>query len=205
MKHLIILGAGGHGRVIADIAEKTGQFSNIEFLDDARKEMQGNIKVIGTIRDYTHYLKEACFIVAIGNAHVRESLQRQLQSVGAEIATLIHPAAIIGRNVEIGVGTVIMPGAVINCDVRIGEGVIVNTSCSIDHDCVLDDFVHISVGAHLAGAVNVGTRTMIGAGATVINNVSIDEDVIVGAGAVVIDGLKEEGIYVGVPAKKVVK
>lgn len=205
MKHLIILGAGGHGRVIADLAERTGQFSSIEFLDDARKESQGNIKVIGPIRDYENHLKDACFIVAIGNAYVRESLQRQLQSVGAEIATLIHPTAIIGRNVEIGVGTVVMPGSVINCDVRIGEGVIVNTSSSIDHDCIINDFVHVSVGAHLAGTVNVGTRSMIGAGATVINNVSICDDIVVGAGAVVISSLKEDGIYVGVPAKKVVK
>lgn len=189
--------------MIADIAEKTGRFSRIEFLDDAWKESQGYIKVIGPIRDYTHYLKDACFIVAIGNAHIRESLQRQLQSEGAEITTLIHPAAIIGRNVEIGAGTVVMPGAVINCDAKIGAGVIVNTSCSIDHDCVIKDFVHVSVGAHLAGTVTVGTRSMIGAGATVINNVSICDDVVIGAGAVVVNNIENNGTYVGVPAKRV--
>ena len=201
MKRLIIIGAGGHGRVIADIAEKLGCYKEIFFLDDANIKESGGYAVMGKIRDYVSFLQNFEFIVAIGNADLRNKIQTELERNGARIATIIHPSAVIGGRTAIGAGTVVMAGAVINCDAVIGKGVIINTSSSVDHDCVIDDFSHISVGARLAGNVKVGTNSIISAGATVINNIEICENVVVGAGAVVVKSIEKSGTYIGVPAK----
>lgn len=196
MKRLVIIGASGHGKVVADIAVKNG-YKEIVFLDDNEsiKECAG-FQVIGKIAE-AEYLDDDK-IVAIGNAKIRKKIQNKLNG----LVTLIHPEAIISRRVKIGIGTVVMAGAVINSDVEIGNGCIINTGSSVDHDCKLGDYVHISVGAHVAGTVEIGNGTWIGAGATVINNVSICHDCIVGAGALVIKNVKKIGTYIGVPAKE---
>lgn len=201
MKRLIIIGAGGHGRVIADMAEKLGCYKEIFFLDDANIKKSGGYVVLGKTKDYVSLLQNSEFIVAIGNADLRNKIQTELERNSARIATMIHPSAVIGGRTEIGAGTVVMAGVVINCDANIGKGVIINTSSSVDHDCVIGDFSHISVGARLAGNVKVGANSMISAGATVINNIEICENVIVGAGAVVVKSIEKSGTYVGVPAK----
>ncbi len=200
MRDLMIIGAGGHGRVIADIAAATGKYSGICFLDDS---VQGDssLNIVGKVSDYKLYINDCDFVVAIGNNSVRKKIQSELTENGAVMATLVHPAAVIGSGVSIGCGTVVMAGAVINSNAKIGEGVIVNTCSSIDHDCVVGSYAHISVGAHLAGTVVVGDRTMIGAGATVINNTSISKDCIIGAGGVVIGDILTSGTYVGVPVR----
>lgn len=196
LKKLVIIGASGHGKVIADIAVKNG-YEDIVFLDDNEsiKECAG-FPTFGKVKDAEAF--NADKIVAIGNAKIREKIQKNLQNV----ITLIHPDAVISRRVEIGVGTVVMAGAVINSDVVIGDGCIINTGASVDHDCKVEDYVHISVGAHVAGTVNVGARTWIGAGSTISNNVNICSDCMIGVGAAVVTPLFESGIYVGVPAKK---
>lgn len=195
---LMILGASGHGKVIADIARLSG-YEKIEYLDDA---LNAPIPTIGTVADHTRFLASHDFIVAIGNNAIRERITKMLRAGNADLATLIHPAATIGSNVTIGEGTVIMAGAVINADASVGNGAIVNTCSSIDHDCTVGDFTHVSVGSRLAGTVTVGDRTMIGAGAVVINNRSICADCMIGAGAIVVENIKESGTYVGVPAKR---
>lgn len=179
MNRLIIIGASGHGKVIADIAEKCG-YQDIVFLDDnAEKEECAGFPIVGKVSDAIKL--EGDKIVAIGNASIRERIQNDLDTV-----TLIHPNAIISRRVSIGKGTVIMAGVVVNSDSVIGDGVIINTGSSVDHDCVVNDYAHISVGAHIAGTCRIGKRTWIGAGATVSNNVSVMDDCMVGAGAVVV-------------------
>ena len=202
MRNLVIIGAGGHGRVIADIADATGKYSDICFLDDSAQS-DSSLNIVGKVSDYKSYINDCDFVVAIGNNKVRKRIQSELTEDGAVMATLVHPTAVIGSGVSIGRGTVVMAGAIINANAIIGEGVIVNTSSSVDHDCVIDSYCHISVGAHLAGTVFVGSETMIGAGATVINNISICEDSIIGAGAVVIEDIVDRGTYVGVPARKI--
>lgn len=193
MNRLIIVGASGHGKVIADIAVKNG-YEDIVFLDDDETiEECAGFPVIGK----TGIAKAlgGDKIVAIGNGSIRERIQRELETV-----VLIHPSAVIGRRVKIGKGTVVMAGAVINSDTCIGEGCIINTSSSVDHDCAVEDYSHISVGAHLCGTVHVGKGTWIGAGAIVSNNISICGNVMVGAGAVVVNSINTEGVYAGVPA-----
>ena len=199
MNRLIILGASGHGKVISDIAEKSG-YTDIVFLDDNKniKECAG-YPVIGKIADAEQMSGDK--IVAIGNPKIRE---RILNSISKSI-TLIHPDAVISRRVEIGTGSVVMAGAIINSDTIIGKGTIINTGSSVDHDCKIADYCHISVGAHVAGTVQIGARTWIGAGATVINNVKICSDCMIGAGAVIVGDINERGTYVGVPAKRIDK
>lgn len=197
MKKLVVIGAGGHGKVVADIA-KACEYEEIIFLDDSDTTC-----AIGKVCDYGHYMEEYGFIVAIGNSKVREKLQNKLLENGCQIVTLIHPNAIVGSNVSIGIGTVVMAGTVINTGTKIGNGVIVNTSSSVDHDNVVRDYCHISVGAHLAGTVSIGKHTWIGAGAIVSNNISICEECMIGAGAVVVKNIEDRGTYIGVPARKI--
>lgn len=191
---LIIIGASGHGKVIADIALLNG-YEDIVFLDDddCVKECAG-FPVIGKTVEAQNLSGDK--IVAIGNSAIRQRMMKNINTI-----TLIHPGAIIGRGVKIGMGTVVMAGAIINTEATIGNGCIINTSASVDHDCRLDDYVHVAVGAHVCGTVDIGTRTWIGAGATVINNLKVCSDVLIGAGAVVTDDIEKSGTYIGVPAR----
>jgi sugar O-acyltransferase (sialic acid O-acetyltransferase NeuD family) len=199
-KTIVIIGASGHGKVIADIAKKTG-YSKILFLDDNDQLIScGGYSVAGQVANYKTY--DCDMIVAIGNTEVRQRIQTELMNAGKHLATLIHPAAVIGENIVIGDGTVVMAGAVVNPGVTIGKGCIINTCASVDHDCVLEDYVHISVGSHLAGNVHVGNRTWIGIGAVISNNISITSGCMIGAGTVVVRDIKSEGTYAGVPAKR---
>lgn len=197
-KRLIIIGASGHGKVIADIALLNG-YEDIVFLDDDEsiKKCAG-FPVIGKTSEAKTL--DGDKVVAIGNAKIRQRIMSDIQTV-----TLVHSKAVIGRNVEIGEGTVVMAGAVINPESKIGKGCIINTDSSVDHDCIIGDFVHVAVGAHICGTVKVGHGTWIGAGATVSNNISICANVTLGAGTVVVKDIAEDGTYIGVPARKMDK
>ena len=202
-KKLLIIGAGGHGRVVADVASRTGRYEALAFLDDSVPEGPLPYPYLGNCAMAEQLVAEYDMFVAIGNGAVRQKLMERLVSIGAHMATVIAPDAVIGADVQIGTGTVIMSGVVINTATRIGQGVIVNTASSVDHDCVIEDYCHVAVGAHLCGTIHIGAQTWIGAGATVINNTQICSGCIIGAGAVVIRNIEEAGTYVGVPAKKV--
>jgi len=198
MRTLVIIGASGHGRVVADIAEKAG-YERILFLDDNINIKEcGPYSVVGRSTEAIRY-KNCDFFVAIGNAVIRRKLQEQLKQLN--VATLIHPNAIIGKDVRIGIGTVVMAGAVINPGSQIGDGCIINTCASVDHDCCIGDYVHVSVGSHLAGSVKIKDDTWVGAGATIINNINVTSGCMIGAGAVVVKDIIEKGTYLGVPAK----
>lgn len=200
-KNLAVIGAGGHGKVIADLASRLRRYDTIIFLDDNEKlKHVSGYDVVGKTDTAMHYAKEYEFVIAIGNPSTRERLHSFLAENGAEFATLIHPFSYVSASAQIGAGAVIMAGAVVQPDTKIGCGVIVNTSASVDHECIIGDFSHIAVGAHVAGEVTIGSKCWIGAGATVSNNVCIKNDITIGAGAVVIKNIDEPGIYVGVPA-----
>lgn len=199
MKKLAIIGASGHGKVLADIAKRSG-YDEIVFLNDNKSVVEcGGYPVVGRSTDAANM--DADVIVAIGNAENRKRIQESVDE--SRMTMLIHPDAVVAEGVQIGVGSVVMAGAVINPGTKIGRGCIVNTSSSIDHDCVIGDYVHVSVGAHLCGTVTVGICTWIGAGATVSNNVNICGNCMIGAGAVVIGNIKVAGTYVGVPAQRI--
>lgn len=199
MKKLVIIGASGHGKVIADIAVKNG-YEEIAFLDDDETILEcAGFPVIGKTTDFVNY-PDCDFCVGIGNASIRKMMYDRLTEY--KIATLIHPNAIISRRVQIGIGTVIMAGAIVNSDAVIGRGCIVNTGASIDHDCRIGDYVHIAVGAHVAGNVAIGGNTWVGIGTAIKNNLNICGDCTIGAGAVVVKNIEESGTYVGCPAIK---
>ncbi len=199
-KTLMIIGASGHGKVVADTARCIG-YQNICFLDDNPDVTEClGYPVVGRTKDAMQF-PESQFVVAIGNPKVREKVQKQILEWGLDVATLIHPQAVIAQQVEIGQGTVVMAGAVINANTVLGEGCIVNTCASVDHANRLADYVRVSVGSHLAGTVTVGKATWIGIGAIISNNLTIGEDCMIGAGAVVVTDLQAEGTYVGIPAR----
>jgi len=194
---LTIIGASGHGRVVADIAKLRG-YDEIEFLDDNEKLNQcGNYPVVGKANKVFEIENDV--FIGIGDTSIRERFQLQLKD--KSLVTLIHPDAVIADDVTIGKGTVIMAGTVINSGAKIGNGVILNTCSSVDHDCIVGDYVHVAVGAHLCGTVKVGKSTWIGAGVTVSNNITICSNCTIGAGAVVVKDIEKEGTYVGVPSR----
>lgn len=200
---LIIIGAGGHGKVCADIAELMGCYKEIYFLDDNVSGICLKHKIIGKTKDFVKFINAADYFIAIGNGKIREKIFCKIKEYSSNIVSLIHPSAVIASSVEIGTGTVVAAGAVINSDSKIGKGCIINTASSVGHDARISDFSHIASGAHLAGTVFVDKYTWVGAGAIVKNNITITSECMIGAGAVVVSDIKESGTYVGVPARKI--
>ncbi|MFT4144727.1 MAG: acetyltransferase [Mobilitalea sp.] len=203
---LLILGAGGHGKVIADSALKMNCWKEIAFLEDNPAKAEGFPYVIlAKFEDFEQFLGEYDMIAGIGANRKREEIQLKLEAAGASIATILHPNVILGGNVTIGEGSVVMAGVIINTDTKIGKGCILNTAATIDHENNIEDFVHLSPGVHTAGNVKVGTLTWLGIGSSVIQNITIEKDCMIGAGAVVVNNLQVTGIYLGVPAKLIIK
>jgi sugar O-acyltransferase (sialic acid O-acetyltransferase NeuD family) len=205
VKRLAILGASGHGKVVADVAECCG-WHEVIFFDDAWPEVShnGHWKVEGDSQLLAASLDDFTgVIVAIGDNGIRAEKLRWLLDMSAPVVTLTHPSAIVSQYAELGAGTVVMPGVVVNVSACIGEGVILNTGCSIDHDCSIGDCAHISPGARLAGGVQIGAHSWVGIGACVKQLVHIGQQVTVGAGAVVVADLPDGVTAVGVPAKSI--
>ncbi|MBQ6937644.1 MAG: acetyltransferase, partial [Clostridia bacterium] len=190
-KEVVIIGAGGHGRVVADIVKACGDYV-LGFLDDAAIE---NMPMLGKVKDCEKYSDKE-FIIAIGNNSIRRSIAEKYPRLNYYSA--IHPSAVIGSDVTIGKGTCVMPLAVINNAATIGKHSIINTHATIEHDCAIGDFVHISPSATLCGTVCVDNNTQIGAGSVVRNNTTIADDVMIGAGSVVVKDITVSGTYIGV-------
>lgn len=191
MRNVVIIGAGGHGRVVADIIDACGD-RFIGFLDDNTSIMDS----IGQINDYKKF--DAEFIVAIGNSKIREKIANDLN---CKWYTAIHPSAIVSKSVKIGEGTVVMPNVVINSNTVIGKHCIINSGAIVEHDNIIEDYAHISVGAKLGGTVHIGRSTWVGIGAVVKNNIMICSNTIIGAGAVVVKDIIDSKTYIGVPAR----
>jgi sugar O-acyltransferase (sialic acid O-acetyltransferase NeuD family) len=201
---LVILGAGGHGRVIADVAERLGAFARIVFLDDRFPVLTqtGPWPVIGRIdSEEWPTSSEDKYIVAVGDATLRLILLEGLKRDGLPLVSVVHPFSSVSSHVKIGGGSVVLAGACINFGAVLGEGVIVNTGATVDHDCVLSDGVHICPGAHIAGEVVIGPRTWIGIGSAIKQCLNIGKDVTTGAGAVVIADVPDAVTVIGIPAR----
>lgn len=199
-KDVIIIGASGHGRVIADIVRLRGD-RILGFLDDRTDITQWvGAPILGAVCDYVRY-PEAAFIVAIGNGDIRQRIVSAMTDV--RWYTAIHPQAILAGDVSIGEGSALMAGSILNPGATVGAHCIINTGAIVEHDCTVESFAHISVGAKLAGTVHIGKNAWIGIGAIVNNNLSVCENCTVGAGAVVVKSITEAGTYVGVPARRI--
>lgn len=203
MKKLGILGASGHGKVLADMAELTG-WHQIAFFDDAWPSIthNGHWPIAGDTTALLARLHEFDgLVVGIGNNAIRLSKQALLLAKGATMVSLVHPSAQVSRYTKLGIGSVVMAGAIVNADSHIGAACIINTNASVDHDCILADGVHLSPTAALAGGVKVGRGAWIGIGASVRQLTHIHAHAVVGAGSVVINTVLPHSCVVGNPAR----
>lgn len=200
MNRLIIVGAGGHGKVIADIALKNG-YDDICFVDDNIKGDVTGFLVVGKVADIERLNDgKTDFIIGIGNNAVRKSIA---EKYAVNWVSLIHPSAQLAFGSKIGNGTVVMANAVINACASVGRHCIVNSGAIVEHDNEIEDYVHLSPRVALGGTVRVGALTHIGIGATVSNNVRICENSVIGAGAVVVRNIERSGTYIGIPARRI--
>ncbi|OKP98173.1 acetyltransferase [Paenibacillus sp. P46E] len=202
MSKLLILGAGGHGKVVADAAMASGKWDSIAFLDNNQEihEVMG-FSVVGDFESYKLQLEEySAVFIAIGNNKIRMYWLNKLEQEGYNIATIIHPFSVISRFSCIGKGSVILAGVVVNANSSISRGCIINTSSTIDHDCRLGEGVHISPGVSISGTVTVKDYTWIGVGSKVINNISIGENVIAAAGSIIIKDIPDNVMVAGIPS-----
>lgn len=204
MSDLLILGAGGHAKVVAETALAAGVASRIAFLDDRPSPPVLGWPVLGSLDQALEPSIQEQFtsaVVAIGHPSTRLRWIERLQKAGYELPVLIHPSAWISPSAQFGPGSVVFAQAAVQSQAVIGTGAILNTGCSVDHDVQLGDGVHICPGARLAGEVQVGFRSWIGIGASVIQQIRIGADVTVGAGAAVVRDLPDGVTAVGVPAR----
>ena len=202
--NLVIVGAGGHGRVCADVASTAG-FTVAGFVDVGRKVSEEINGVVVIARHLAELQGQAdfCMLIAIGMNAKRWSVLEEAEALGFKLATVIHPGATVSPSAKIRSGTVVMAGAVIAANARVGRACIINHGATVDHDNVLEDNVQICPGAHLAGGVHVGEAAFVGTGAIVIPGVKIAARAIIAAGAVVIRDVEVGRTVAGVPAQPI--
>ncbi|KFC19997.1 hypothetical protein IO90_12330 [Chryseobacterium sp. FH1] len=194
---MCILGAGGHAKVVIEIAEQTG-YKIAEIFDqneDVTEVLQYQVN-----HDLENLSQCKNVFLALGS---NQSRKMNAESFSTIKSNLIHPSAIISKNIIIGFANVMMAGSIINSSTKIGNHCIINTGATIDHDCVIEDFVHISPSVALAGNVKVQEGAQVGIGACVKQNINIGKWAIVGAGAVVVNDVPDFTVVIGNPARVV--
>lgn len=200
-KQLAIVGASGHGKVIADIAEQLG--FTVKFYDDAypTKTHIEHWPIQGTCADLIAlHTTPIDVVVAIGNNEIRQQKIQLLQKNSFNLITLIHPTAVISKYAVIAAGTVVFAGAIINAFAKVGEGCIINTSAVVEHDCTLGDFTHICPNVALAGGVVVGSKSWVGIGSQVRQLITIGDNCLIGAGSTVVKNIPNNATVFGSPA-----
>ena len=203
MKGNLIVGAGGHGKVIADMMLRQGM-KILGFLDDNPSIVGQRVlsfPILGKIERWMDFDADG-LVVAVGDNVSRRTIVQKMESEAApRWVTLLHPSATVAESVRVGIGTVIIAGAVINAETILGKHTIVNTGATVDHDCLIGDFAHVAPGSHLAGGVHVGAGALIGIGSCVTPGCRIGDESIIGAGAAVVRDVPPGVIARGVPAR----
>ncbi|MGB6191234.1 MAG: NeuD/PglB/VioB family sugar acetyltransferase [Terracidiphilus sp.] len=211
MEEIVVIGGGGHARVVLSILGKLKRF-NILGYTDLRDHgpllghpFLGPDSGLAAIVTAHPALNVAIGVGQVGLGDRRRDLWTRLAGAAPRLLfpAIVSPHAVVNEDVVLGDAAVVMDGVVVNCGVRIGRGAILNTHATIEHDVVLEEWVHIAPGATLSGGVTVGHDSMIGAGATVIEGIRIPPDTFIGAGSTVIDSLTEPGVYAGSPARRI--
>jgi sugar O-acyltransferase (sialic acid O-acetyltransferase NeuD family) len=203
-ERMVIIGAGGHGLVLADLCDLLGYWQEIVFLDDRFPEIVvcGDWRVVGRMSAIAAAVTDGhSFALGIGSNNLRINFLEILWDQNVELPALIHPSAAVSKRSRIGAGSVVLATAAVNAGAEIGAGAIINTGASVDHECQLEDGVHVCPGARLAGAVKVGRLAMIGVGSCVKQGITVGAGAIVGAGAAVVADIPAGLVVAGVPAK----
>lgn len=200
-RKLAVIGAGGHGKVVAELAAALGTYSEIVFLDDRAQGSVNGFSVIGTTLLLENSLSPEQFDIAVGNNRIRRQIAGRAAALGFKLPVLIHPDATVSPSATVGQGSVIMAKAVVQADSVLKDGVIVNTAATVDHDCLLDAFVQISPGAHLSGNTHIGEESWIGTGACSRQQIRIGSRATIGAGAVIVRDVSDGMTVAGNPAK----
>ncbi len=206
MKKLVLIGGGGHGKVVLDVMRAQGEYGLAGIGDDKYTHSFSQDGILhGPVADLAELLRDddCRLFIAIGSNRTRRAVMERLGYPESRYAVLIHPRATLGSGVTIGGGSVVMPGAVINHGARIGAQCIINTGAIVEHENALGSFVHVSPSAALAGDVTVGEGTHIGLGAKVIEGLTIGGWSTLGAGAVAVHDIPAQCTAVGVPAKPI--
>jgi sugar O-acyltransferase (sialic acid O-acetyltransferase NeuD family) len=205
MKKLWVLGAGGHGKVVADVGRSAG-FTLAGFID-ADEARDGSTFYGVEVRSWTRFARErgafagAAFALAVGDNRRRAACFEQLRAAGAAMPVLVHASAVIAPTAKLGEGTVVMALVAVNPDAEVGQGVILNTGCVVEHDARIGDFAHLSPNSAIGGTVTIGARSHLGLGAVILPNLRVGADVRVGAGAVVVRDVPDGLTVAGVPAR----
>lgn len=202
-KKLIVVGAGGHAKVVTDILLAEEFYDLVGYIDNNADAEYRGIGVIGNDADLKRIFESGvrCAFVAIGNNLLRKKLQTACKNIGFEIVNIISPRAWISPTVSIGEGNVIMTGAILHADAAIGDGCIINTNASVDHDCTIGSFTHVAPGTAISGYTTIGSNCFLGTGSRVIDKIKIGNNVVLGAGGVIIRNVRDNVKLVGVPAK----
>lgn len=197
-KPVIILGAGEHGQVVANILTLNG-YTKISFLDDNKQ----NPEIIGPLSKLEDYISDYEIFISFGNNELRRKWYNNLKTRGKNLINAIHPNARLENSIKLGENVMIGANTYININTIIGNNVIINNSCNIDHDNIIEDHVQIAPGVVTGGKVKIKKCTFIGIGSTIIDHLTLESHNIIGGGAVVVDDLKEQNsLYIGIPAKK---
>jgi len=203
MSGVLILGAGGHAKVVADILRASG-IRVIGFLDDdpvTWQQQRLNLPVLGPIDSFENHAPDG-LALGVGSNHGRQTIVERLGTHAEQLwHNAIHPSAVVAPSVRLGRGVVVAAGAIINPDSTIGDYAIVNTAASVDHDCLVGDFAHIAPASCLTGGVRIGEGTLVGAGSTITPYRSVGAWSVIGAGAVVTQDIPSDITAVGVPAR----
>jgi len=206
VKRLLVVGAGGHGKVVADTAEQISCWDLIEFVDLEFPKLTkcGPWDVVAKdLEELTDEYNGADFVVAIGDNKTRMKVFSDSLILDFNPVSLILPTAYVSKHSAVCLGSVIFANASINVNATIGRGAIINTGATVDHDCLLAEGIHISPGANLAGEVSVGCLSWIGIGASIKQQIKIGENVTVGSGAAVVNDIPDFETVIGVPAKPI--
>jgi len=202
---IIVIGSSGHAKVIIDAINKGGHYEVIGLIDDFREvgETTLGIPVIGKVHDIDAHKNINCsFIIAIGDNKDRNMIYSKLLELRLNYINVIHPSAVIGSGVDMGVGNFIAAGAIINSGTVIGNHCIINTGAQLDHDNMIKDFVSIAPKVALAGNVTVGRGSYIGIGSSIIEKIEIGNQTIIGAGSVVTRNIPRFKVAYGSPCKE---
>lgn len=199
---LAVIGASGHGKVVADLAEVLG--FEVCFYDDAYpdKNKVEHWCINGTTLDIASLNpKTSSLVVAIGNNKIRRQIIGKFKLLGFNLPTLIHPSATVSQYASIGYGTVVFAGSVINAFAKLGCGVIINTNSTVEHDCLIEDYVHLSPNVALAGGTQIGECAWMGISSCTKQLTKVEKGSIIGANSVVLNNISKNVVAVGNPAK----